>query len=331
MRVGLVLALALAACREEGDGVGDGGGADGGGVDGGGTDGGGSDVYAGPWETLATMPEGGAWPAVGAVGGVIHVVPSNSTTHLVYDTEGAGEWTLATAAPEAAHYHAGGAVDGRFYLVGGGTPGAMDGRDWNFEYDPETMVWAEREPMPTARGYLNAAVVGDELFALGGPNIAGETINQTVEAYAPATDSWRACALMDDSTMWPLYSALGVVDDRIYKLGGGIANNPFDDAWVYDVGADTWTELDALPEADHGPAGAALDGLIYVMGGYLPDGITDRVWAYDPETETTTELDPLPWNVAYGKALAIDGCLYLVGGHDNTNEGAATGFFRWCP
>jgi len=131
--------------------------------------------------------------------------------------------------------------------------------------------------------------------------------------------------------MWPLYSAIGVVDDQIVKLGGGISNNPFDTAIVYDVSDDTWTEQTPLPVPNHGPAGVALDRQVYTIGGYLSDGITDQVWIYDVDSDSHTEGPALPYPVAYSKAVAIEGCIYLIGGHDNANDDASLTFLKWCP
>jgi N-acetylneuraminic acid mutarotase len=269
---------------------------------------------------------------VGVIGSKIHVVPSNSTSHQIYDTAGSGAWTSGTAVPRAAHYRAGGVVDGRFYLLGGGSPGAIESVDWNYVYDPATRAWSSKKALPTARGYVTSAVHGGEIFVIGGPNISGKTLNRTIEAYDPTKDSWRSGALLPSGTMWPLYSAIGVVGGKIYKLGGGIWTKPFDTAYAYDVTGDTWSPLKSLPVKNHGPAGAVVDGKVYIIGGIVELLTTPKVWIYDPAKDSYASGPPLPISVSYSSAVTVNKCIYLISGHDSVNKDrTAKLFLKYCP
>ncbi|MFK7929929.1 MAG: kelch repeat-containing protein [Myxococcota bacterium] len=286
--------------------------------------------YEGPWEVLTSLEGAGPWPAVGVLGDTLHVLPARQSVHHTYDF--AEEvWDEAAALPDRAYYQGGNAVDGEFYVFGGGWPTTLDSLDTVRSWSSETDTWTDRAPLPTPRGYVTSAVVGGELFAIGGPNISGQTFNRTVEIYTPATDSWRAGSLMPTGTMWPLYSAIAAQGDRIYLLGGGISNNPFNTAVAYDIPTDTWVSLTSAPVPVHGPTGAVLDGKMYVMGGYLSDGITDRTWVYDIDGDSWSEGPALPYAMAYSKAVVVENCVYLVGGFDDRNPEPAAGFLRWCP
>jgi N-acetylneuraminic acid mutarotase len=216
--------------------------------------------------------------------------------------------------------------------MGGGTPAAMDAVDWNFEYDPDTHAWTERAPMTTPRGYLAAVAMDGEIYAIGGPNVSSEVFNRTIEAYDPSADSWRSCALLPTGTMWPLYSSLSAVDGKIYKLAGGISNNPFDTAFVYDAEGDTWTSLPTTPEPMHGPGGAAIGTTAYIVGGYNEPVPSTTVIAYDTVGQTYEYAPELPIEVAYQSVVAVDDCLYSIGGHHSIyEEETSVAFMKWCP
>ena len=59
--------------------------------------------YDGPWETLATLPTGSSWPAAAVVNGRIHVIPSGSASHYVYDPD-EGIWEELEPAPVLASF-----------------------------------------------------------------------------------------------------------------------------------------------------------------------------------------------------------------------------------
>ena len=271
-------------------------------------------TYAGPWEQLADLPTGGAWPAAAVVDGAIHVIPSNDTAHYVYVTD-ADEWSEAAGSPEAAHYHAAEAWGGKLYLMGGGSPTAIDSLDSLRGYDPGTDAWTALSPMPTARGYLVARELGGDIYAIGGPRVSGEIFHLTMEAYDPDSDTWRTAPQLPPDTSWALYSAVVVVDGLLYKLAGGIANGPEDGADVFDPGTGQWTALTATPRPNHGLAGAAIGRTIYLTGGYYDWGYSTEVVLYDIDSDSYSDGPPLPAERAYSSMVSLDGCVYVIGGH----------------
>ena len=81
--------------------------------------------------------------------------------------------------------------------------------------------WKRKADMPTPRCALNAAVVSNMIYVMGGANNYGFHLSQgamaTLEIYNPQTDKWSKGPDMPT----PRYSfTAGVVNGKIYVVGG---------------------------------------------------------------------------------------------------------------
>jgi N-acetylneuraminic acid mutarotase len=92
-------------------------------------------------------------------------------------------WTWKRPAP---HYHpngAGGVINGKLYVAGGGGEAALD------RYDPATDTWTTLAPLPTAGETALGAVLQGKLFV-----VVQTTTSRRAYAYDPATNKWTAKA-----------------------------------------------------------------------------------------------------------------------------------------
>ncbi len=111
-------------------------------------------------------------------------------------------------------------------------------------------------------------------------------------------------------------AAGGVVDGRLYVVGGENESGDVDVMEMYDPALETWQSLPPRPTAARNAAAAGLDNLLFVVGGCSGDAALDRVDRYDPATGEWTTAAPLP-EPRCGLALAaLDGRLYAIGGWD---------------
>jgi large repetitive protein len=99
-------------------------------------------------------------------------------------------WTQLPAMPLTRdHFHAQ-TVGGKFYALGGRNKKIGSTRSKNAVYDFSTGTWTTSiANIPTPRGGVASAVVGDEILVIGGEG--GGQVWDTVEAYDPTTDTWR--------------------------------------------------------------------------------------------------------------------------------------------
>jgi N-acetylneuraminic acid mutarotase len=191
------------------------------------------------WKALGNMPNGterGA-AAVGVSGETIYVAGGLSrlgisgqttlNTTSAYNTK-TGIWTSLAPLPEERDHAGAALIRDTFYVVGGRINGVPSGmRDTVFALDIKsaTPVWTTGPArMPTARGGLSAAAIGDVIYAFGGEgNVDSETgvFNQT-EAYDTKRDIWTKLAPMK----LPRHGTAAVaVGKGIYIPGGGIVQN----------------------------------------------------------------------------------------------------------
>lgn len=184
--------------------------------------------------------------------------------------------------------------------------------------------WREGAPMTTARAYAGAAVLGDDLYVVGGGGTSGPL--SMTEIYDTIGDLWRAAAALPFGLQ-----QFGIAADggEIYVAGGyaarGSHDDPFeeesDDLWVLDPSVGTWVSGAPMPSSRVALGLAAVGGKIYAIGGKGPGA--QRVFVYEPALDR--------WRVAKAAmpaprsdmALAIVGDeIYAIGGRDGQGASA---------
>lgn len=281
----------------------------------------------GAWRSAAPMLAKRTEVAVAVLGGKIYVVGGFEKPGLsnvmslsitpsleVYDPA-TDRWTAKAPLPVGLHHVGIGVAGGRLYVIGGYARSGIN--IWSpvatvYAYDPTTDRWAERAPMPTARGALAVAEVGGKLYAIGGfdrkANVAA------VEAYDPTLDRWE--------TRSPLptprdHLATATVDGKIYAIGGrvnGDYGRNLAAVEMYDPMADRWTGVADLPTARSGITASVLNGMIYVFGGEGSAGTFRENEAYDPQRDKWRPMAPMPTARHGLGSAAVDGRIYVIGG-----------------
>ena len=133
----------------------------------------------------------------------------------VYDPA-ADSWTALPDMPTARdHFHAS-IVDGKMWAIGGRNVQPNSTTAVNEAFDFTSGQWLTGfAPLPTPRGGFSSAVIGGEIFIIGGEGYGQAW--PTVDAYDPASDSWRSMAPMPN----PRHGIQGAVcNGGIYIAGG---------------------------------------------------------------------------------------------------------------
>ena len=196
-------------------------------------------------------------------------------------------------------------VNGKIYAIGlGGT---------NQEYDPATLTWTIKTPLPNP--YVGGIAAYQNTIYVIGENYT--------EVYDVATDTWTSKTPMPT---WRTGMQANVVNDKIYLIGemSDESGKMLGITEVYDTVTDTWTTKAPLPTPVYGYASAVVDNKIYIIGGDCdpPIIISDQVQIYDPEADSWSFGKPMPTPVRIASAGATIGMfapkrIYVIGGLQN--------------
>jgi N-acetylneuraminic acid mutarotase len=281
------------------------------------------------------MPTARSGFGVAVVDGKIYAIGGYNGTHRLdvnemYDPA-TDTWTTKKSMPTARGGHAIAVYQNKIYVIGGvigeSDPFTSGYTGVNEVYDPLTDTWETMEPMPTARESLDANVVGDKIYLIGGVRYCNvfpfQQYTSVNQVYDPSNDSWST--KMSTSTN-AVYYASAAVDNKIYVMGGYSSGYFVRLNQIYDPETDTWNYGKEMPTAVSSAAADVTTGLlapkrIYALGGMyhsfnVPSDLTQ---VYDPENDTWTAGTSMPtprWGL--GVAVVNDE-LYAIGG--KTDEG----------
>jgi hypothetical protein len=148
----------------------------------------------------AEMPKNTADGVTGVINGKLYVLPGDCAGDFWPDPHYCAvgpirqlfrynpvtnTWTTLASAP---HFHAkgaGGVINGKFYVAGGGGNGSttLD------VYDPLSNKWKTLAPLPAPRLFAVGAVLNGKLWVIG-----SNGSNRLTYAYNPVTNSWATRA-----------------------------------------------------------------------------------------------------------------------------------------
>ncbi len=215
------------------------------------------------------------------------------------------------------------AVDGKLYVAGGNIGGANPTTNVLESYNTVTDTWTTLAPMPSGRYQGGIAVLGTNIYTLGGWNPPTSFIpTSTVQIYDTLTNTWTIGPSM------PILSSSGpsgVIGGKIYKH---TAEHGFSSAsrqlHVFDPGASTWTALANLPNDHAGGAAGVSGGKLYVAAGNdfgfgSAGGPHAQVHAYDPVTNIWSTLTTGPTARAGVAGDMFGDHLLVAGGGTNGN------------
>jgi N-acetylneuraminic acid mutarotase len=170
--------------------------------------------------------------------------------------------------------------------------------------------WKTLEPMPTHRQEISAAVIGNEIYVIGGSDITTSALN-IVEVYNTKTDTWRTISPMPAKLH---HQASSSYQGKIFVVGG--LNNdwvPVNSLYIYDPQKDIWTKGADMPTARGALTAQFIDGKMYAVGGglALPN---DETEVYYPISDSWEKKTPMPTAREHLASAVIDGKMYVVGG-----------------
>lgn len=242
------------------------------------------DIPTDRWRALAALPEVRHHPYLVASDGHIYALggfrpdPSGDWVMQdqtwVYDT-GQDRWEYAAPAPE---FHAETvclALGQIIHVIGGRSPKGAGNAAWqdhgdsarHLLFDTVTGQWNRAAPALISRNSAAGAVIGDQLYVVGGRTVTGGNVAD-LEVYDPKEDRWRRASPMPQAQGG---LAAAAIDRQLIAFGGEYfgagGHGVHADCWRYNPNGDTWSALDPMPTPRHG-LGAVSDGrAVFAVGG----------------------------------------------------------------
>ncbi len=151
--------------------------------------------------------------------------------------------------------------------------------------------WAAGAVMPTGTVFSSAAVLGGDIYVIGGDNASG-TILSDVQIYNPTTNTWSTGTPLPTPTDT---TSAAVVNNVLYVFGGFAGGSTTNAVWAYSTKTKAWTSMAAMPTARNATLAVVEKNIVYVMGGNLGGGanFVATVESYNPATNTWTEETPM--------------------------------------
>ncbi|MFH0730271.1 MAG: kelch repeat-containing protein [Pseudomonadota bacterium] len=300
------------------------------------------------WEQCADLNTARDQFAAGVIGDNLYVFGGNGSPDglnlsslEIYNTN-TGVWSFGPSNAMGVEEISGAVLDGVFFVFGaygGGSPYGV----FNFaeKFVPNTGQWTSLAPKPTTVAVAPVAVYNGEIFVFGG--YYGNDLMDTgfhysvVEAYNPATNSWRTVTHMPKSYE---QFAVSVYQDRAYLIGGFDNQNgqrvaQFD-VISYHFPSSTWTTsnlgtLSSVRGFSYSNPAPVVNGKIYLVGGgglIDPNGPISEdnaqpladVLIYDIASGVFAQGPSMPEQRDSHAVLLHDGYLYAIGGETSWND-----------
>jgi RNA polymerase sigma factor (sigma-70 family) len=174
-------------------------------------------------------------------------------------------------------------------------------------------TWVKKADMPIGFGYNCFSVVNDKIYAIGGSSIINgkEVALSTVYEYDPKADIWSNKADMPTPRG---YFGTGVVNGKIYAIGGWNWTNQLSAVEEYDPIANKWNKKSDCPTKISGLTVSQVNGKIYVMGGNDGGLSFTAVLEYDPKTDTWTKKADMPTGRSFLTSCVLNNKIYVFGG-----------------
>ena len=188
-------------------------------------------------------------------------------------------------------------------------------------YDASTNAWSTVN-FPAPRCKVAVAAVGTKLYLTGGWVNNGQVGLNRVDVYDTVANSWVSAAPFPHAIEG---ASATTINGKVYVAGGFMRTNipptygsPSNELFVYDPGANTWTQLASMTVAREVGSSAELNGKLHVVGGIAGGLHLATHEVYDPASNAWVTAAPM--TAARGWPLAAsDGVtLYVAGGGSNS-------------
>jgi N-acetylneuraminic acid mutarotase len=236
-----------------------------------------------------------------------------------------GYWTQLGDMPEIRYAHTVNELNGKIYVVGGGSTEGSPSPRTALVYDTSSGIWTQ---IPHYNNKVRVAhcscVLGGRLYVVGGQDSSGSLA--TMDMFDPNSGQWVSKNSMPTDRG---LAACATIENKIYVIGGARFKGTdytyigLQTVEVYDTNSGTWTRLADMLTGRWGHSAAAVNGKIYVFGGASVSGgwnvYSSEV--YNPQTNTWTTISNMPTARYCLTTCSLESNIYTIGGWLHSQNG----------
>lgn len=224
------------------------------------------------------------------------------------------------------------AWNGKLIRIGGFTAMNEAGEDHDLQsqslvaaFNVETKSWSDLPALPEPRSSLDAAILGDFVYVVGGWQLSGESSDSQWHSTA-----WRL-NLADENSKWEAIAdppfqrravSVAAHDGQLFVIGGmQKKGGPTTKTAIYDPSSDKWNEGPSLPGrgmTGFGSASFECDGRLFVSA---LDGFVHQLSGDANQWLTVAKMDPARF---FHRMLPIEKSRMLLLGGANMEIGKFT-------
>lgn len=176
--------------------------------------------------------------------------------------------------------------------------------------------WAEIPKPPSELNWPMTAQLNGTIYAFGGLVSATNAVSTAVYTFTPGDAAWKKLSVAMPKGKFAGYA--GVVNNKIYLVGGSISTGVDGTTYEFDPVANTFTAKKAIPTKKSFFTGAVVAGKIYAINGStgsFSGNDVNSVQIYDPAADTWANAPTTPdFSNRLGASGVVNGSIYVVAG-----------------
>jgi N-acetylneuraminic acid mutarotase len=168
--------------------------------------------------------------------------------------------------------------------------------------------------LPSALSHTQVVVFNNYLYILGGCSTQcahGESAVNSVLRFDTRFETWLQVTPM---LYKRAYFFAGVLDNKLYSIGGKQKDGSLATAEVYDPAENSWETITSLPAVCHAHAGVVFGNYLYITGGYSNNNFTADMQRYDPAHNHWEDMEPMHTQRGWHVMCVTKEKFYVFGG-----------------
>lgn len=170
-----------------------------------------------------------------------------------------------------------------------------------------------------------------KVYAVGGKE-SSESITRSVETYNFFDNKWEE---MTGMIVRRQQLGVGVLDGKVYAVGGSDGSLRLSSVECFDPGANFWSFVAPMSTCRSGVGVGVLGGAMYAAGGYDGRSCLNTVERFDLEKNLWSPIAQMSTRRSFPGVAVFNNKIYIFGGNDGTSflnvvESYDPHINRWC-